>query len=220
MSKKRSKSKAFSQASLFGPPPLLEGEDAEAYDEIVMRISSAVRLIDIIDEIWARDLTDAAWTLFRLRRIQAAYLSAEVFDDANDKASSLAEAETELMVGTEKEELKRLLDSNSELSWETRVAQNPRANEKFQELWSSAMATLDMDEIQAKIIVPRLDTIERIEHLIMLAEQRFDAVIREMNRHRVMQKHLDSNVKNFEEAEFKTVKPKPIIRKITNKKVA
>lgn len=220
MSKKRSKAKAFSRASFFGPAPLLYGEDGAAYDKLLTRVSDAVRPINIIDEIWARDLTDVTWTLFRLRRIQAAYLSAEVWDVVNDEASSLAIAETELMVGTEKEEIKRLLDSNSEFSWETRVAQNPRADKKFQELWSSAKATLDMTEIQANVMVDNLDTIERIEHLIMLAEQRLDAVIREMDRHHVMQKHLDSNFKNFEETELKTVKPKPVIRKITYKKVA
>jgi hypothetical protein len=220
MSKKRSKSKAFSRASFFGPAPLLYGEDGAAYDKLLTRVSDAVRPINIIDEIWARDLTDAAWTLFRLRRIQAAYLSAEVWDVVNDKASSLAEAEAELLEGTEKIEMEKLQDPDSGLSWETMMAQNPRANKKYQELWASAKATLDMTEIQANVMVDNLDTIERIEHLIMLAEQRLDAVIREMDRHHVMQKHLDSNFKNFEETELKTVKPKPIIRKITYKKVA
>jgi hypothetical protein len=222
MRKKRAaalRSEAFSGAGLFGPPPLLEGEDAAAYDELLTRVSSAVRPTDFIEEIWVRDLTDVFWSILRLRRIQAAHLSAEVSDEANDKASSLAEARTELMEGTEKIEMRRLLDSHSGLSWETRVAQNPRADEKFQELWASAKATLDMTEIQAKIMVHELDTVERIEHLIMLEQQRFDAVIREMDRHRVTQKLRESD-QGIEEAEFKIVKPKTAIRKITNKKAA
>ncbi len=111
------------------------------------------------------------------------------------------------------------MDSSSEVSWETLVKQNPRANEKFQEFWASAMSTLDMDAIQAKVMVRHFDTIERIERLIMIAERRFDAVIREMDRHRVTQKQRDS-VQDVEEAEFKTVKPTMIVRKISNKKVA
>ena len=74
---------------------------------------NAVRPSDFIEEIWARDLADVSWSLFRLRRIQAAFLSTKVSDDAseaaNKEAASLAEAEMELMEGTEKEEMDRLL---------------------------------------------------------------------------------------------------------------
>ena len=102
----------------------------------------------------------------------------------------------------------RLLHDDS-LSWEERVAQNPRANEKFQELWASAMSDLDMDAIQAKVMVRKFDTIEQIENLIATTERRFDAIIHEMDRHRLMRVH-------FVGAE----KPKMIEQKITNKKVA
>jgi hypothetical protein len=141
MRKKRvraSRSKAPSRLSLFGSPPLLEGEDAAAYDKMLARVCSAVRPTDFIEEIWVRDLTDVTWTLLRLRRVQVAFLSSEVSDDASDAANtdatSLAEAEMELMKETEKEEMDRFLHHDGSLSWEELVAQNPRANEKFQEL--------------------------------------------------------------------------------------
>jgi hypothetical protein len=197
---------------LFGPPPLLEGEDAAAYDELVARVFGAVRPTDFIEEIWARDLADVSWSLLRLRRIQAAFLSAQVSeaasDAADDKATSLATAEAELMEGSEKEEMDRLLKDDS-LTWEKLVAQNPRANEKFQELWASALSNLDMDAIQAKVMLREFDKIEQIENLIAITERRFDAIIREMDRHRVLRVH-------FVEAE----KPKMIEQKIPNKKVA
>jgi len=151
-------------------------------------VFSAVNPTDFIEEIWIHDIVDVTWNLFRLRRIQAAFLTAKVSADANDQACALAEAQPELMEGTEeeKEEMKKLLDSDSELSWETRVAQYPRANEKFQKFWASAESTLDKDAIQAKIMIDELDTIEQFEHFITIAQQRFDAVIREMDRHRVV----------------------------------
>ena len=85
--------------------------------------------------------------------------------------------------------------------------------------WASAKATLNIDEIQAKVIVDNLDTIERIKHLIIIEQQRLDAVIRELDRHRVTQK-LYNNDQGVEEAKFRIVKPKTTIRKITNKKAA
>ena len=45
------KSKTPSSISLFGPPPLIEGEDAKAYDELHARVVNAVRPTDIIGEI-------------------------------------------------------------------------------------------------------------------------------------------------------------------------
>jgi hypothetical protein len=201
-----SMSKGQSPTKLFGPPPLLEGEDAAAYKEILARISSAVGPTDFLGEILIRDAADVAWNIFRLRRILAAYLSAQVWEVVNNKASSLAHAEAKLLPleGTEKEEMDKLRDSNSDLSWDALTKLYPHAYEKYQELWDSAKATLDMSEIQANVMVSNLDTIERFEHLIATEEQRFDSNMRELDRHQSMRKHLDNN----------------IIGKITNEKAA
>src|ERR1700680_24366 len=52
----------------FGPPPLIEGEDAAAYDELLTRVSAAVKPADILEDIWVRDIVDLVWHAFRLRR--------------------------------------------------------------------------------------------------------------------------------------------------------
>jgi hypothetical protein len=215
-SKSHSSSKAFRRPHLFGPPPILEGEDAGAYYELFDRVFSAVAPTNFIEEIWVRDLVDVTWAMFRWRRILAALTSAEVWEEVNDQASSRAEAEIELMEGTEKEELDKLLDSESGVSWETRVTQNPRANEKFQELWSAAKSTLDTDLLQAKVLRRNLHVIEPIESLIATAQQRIDEVIRELDRHRFMRKQLNS-FQDREGSKFETVEPKRIEG---NKKVA
>jgi hypothetical protein len=41
--RKKSTSKAVSRHSLFGPPPVLEGEDAAAYDELFGRVCAAIK---------------------------------------------------------------------------------------------------------------------------------------------------------------------------------
>jgi hypothetical protein len=40
--------------ALFGPPPLLEGEDAATYDQLLARICVAIEPVDIIDEVCAQ----------------------------------------------------------------------------------------------------------------------------------------------------------------------
>jgi len=221
-SKHQSTSKALTRRSPFGPPPILEGENAEDYNELFERVFSAARPTNFIEEIWVRDVVDVTWTLLRLRRIQAAYLTTEVSDAADKEASSLATDEAKLMEGMDEEtknEMNEFLNNDSGLSWEEMAAQNPRANEIFQELYESAKSMLDMNAMQAKVMIYNLDTIERIEHLIMIEERRFDAVIREIDRHRFTQKQLNS-VQDVLDAEFKIVTPKINGRKTSTKKAA
>src|SRR5262249_49119151 len=59
-----------------GPPPLFEGEDAAAYDELSARIAGAMEPADIFEEIWVRDIVDCDWEVFRLRRLQAGWMTA------------------------------------------------------------------------------------------------------------------------------------------------
>jgi hypothetical protein len=118
-------SDALSRANLFGPPPIIEGEKAKDYRKLLERVFDAVEPADFIEEIWARDLADVTWSMFRLRRILAALLDNKVWDEVNDEASSRAEQEAKFLEGTEKEEMDRLLDQNSGLDWEDRVAQYP-----------------------------------------------------------------------------------------------
>jgi hypothetical protein len=77
MSKERaaSSSSKASRLRLFGPPPLLEGEDAAAYNELLARVSGAVKPSDVIEEIWVRDIVDLTWEIFRWRRLKAKVLA-------------------------------------------------------------------------------------------------------------------------------------------------
>jgi hypothetical protein len=177
---------------LFGPPPILNGEDEEAYDELHVRLLEAIKPEDFIEEIWVRDLADVHWDLLRLRRIQTAYLTDDVSRLVNNKAVSVVRTKVELMEGPEKEEMTRFLEPDSELDLEVRAAQSPRANRKFQDLWASAEADLNKDEIQAYALVNHLHTIERLQHLIAISQRRLDEIIREIDRRRSTKKQRNS----------------------------
>jgi hypothetical protein len=70
VSKKINKTKVgtTSVSALFGPPLLLEGEDAAAHDEFLARIRAAVNPVDIIDDIYITDVVSLEWELLRWRR--------------------------------------------------------------------------------------------------------------------------------------------------------
>jgi hypothetical protein len=63
--------RSAARLALFGPPPLIEGEDPAAYDELLVRISADVKPADILEDIWVRDVVDFTWEILSLRRLRA-----------------------------------------------------------------------------------------------------------------------------------------------------
>jgi hypothetical protein len=64
--------------ALFGPPLLIEGEDAAAYDQLLARICAAVKPVDIIDEMFIADVVSLQWDVLRYRRLKWSLLRQRV----------------------------------------------------------------------------------------------------------------------------------------------
>src|SRR4051794_29563425 len=56
--------------ALFGPPLLIEGEDAAAYDQVLARICAAVHPVDIIDEMFIATVVSSQWEVLRYGRLK------------------------------------------------------------------------------------------------------------------------------------------------------
>ena len=61
---------------LFGPPPIIRGEKADAFEALLARVRADVKPIDIIEEIWVRDAVELVWEIRRLRRLKVELLRA------------------------------------------------------------------------------------------------------------------------------------------------
>jgi hypothetical protein len=61
--------------AFFGSPPLVPGEDAHAYDELLTMVTERVKPADVLEAILVRDYVDLQWELQRLRRIKADLIS-------------------------------------------------------------------------------------------------------------------------------------------------
>ena len=81
---KKSTSKAISRHSLFGPPPVLDGEDPAAYDELFGRVSAAVKPIDVIDEMLIDDVVLLQLETLRRRRFISALIQARGHEALED----------------------------------------------------------------------------------------------------------------------------------------
>ena len=71
----KSTSEVLAPETIFGPPPVLPGEDASAYEALLACVSADVKPADIIEKIWVRDIVDHTWDIFRLRRIKVSLVS-------------------------------------------------------------------------------------------------------------------------------------------------
>ena len=133
---------------------------------------------------------------------------------------SIAQVDPELLqvAQEQQEEVQRLLNSDLGEGLESLGEQIRLAVGKFQKLSAEVESALDWDEMQAKVMLRHLNEIKRFEHLIRAAQQRFDAIISELDRHRFMRKNFES-AQTIEAADFRGVNPKAV-QKTTNKKLA
>jgi hypothetical protein len=149
---------------LFGPPPLFEGEDTKAYDELLTRISTVVKPADILEDIWVRDLVDLTWDAIRLRRLKVNLMTANAH-------KGLSEILVPLVGRLEAETLAE--------AWAVRKSDVVEEADK-----ALASAGLSMDAVMAQTLSLKLDDIERIEHMTAIAETRRNTTLREIDRHR------------------------------------
>jgi hypothetical protein len=155
---------ALPHGDLFGALPLVGGEDAAAYDELLARIAGTVAPADVLEEMWVRDVVDLAWETLRLRRLNALLLTAAAPEGmvAALTPSIGAEAARELA--------------------ERWAAGGRRAARRAGTLL--AAAGLAPEAVTAHTLALRIDDVERIDRMIMLTEIRRAAALREIERHR------------------------------------
>src|SRR5215475_4326697 len=148
-----------------GPPPLFEGEDAAAYDELSARIAGAMEPADIFEEIWVGDIVDCDWQIFRLRRLQASLMTATAYEGLQKVLEPLVQPYRD--------------QADLVRAW---AARDKAAIKRVDELLASAGLT--MDAVMAQTLCTYLDEVERIARMIASAEARRDAIVHEVELHR------------------------------------
>jgi hypothetical protein len=68
--KKKTRSRSVNGNVLFGPPPILAGEDETAYDELIGRVYAAIKPVDVIDEMLIADAVASEWEFLRWSRLK------------------------------------------------------------------------------------------------------------------------------------------------------
>ena len=137
-----------------GPPPVIAGEEPEAYEDLHARMVAALKPADPIEDIYVRDVADIDWDIARLRRLKARLL-----------AISGCQGMTEVLRG---------LGEDHPLVLARRwAAREPTAIGDVKE--RLANAGLGTDAVMAGALAARITEYEKIERL--LAEARRAAAL-------------------------------------------
>lgn len=175
----------------FGPAPLFEGEDSAGYDDLLARVSGAIKPADIIEEIWIRDIVALTWEALRLRRARAALLAANRYAGVKHVLMPLC--------GTKAYDLSE--------QWARREGEAIAAVDRH-----LATAGLTMDAVMAETMSVEIALVEKMDRMIASAEIRRNATLREIERRRsglaarLREATRDADhVQNVQEAEFQVI---------------
>jgi hypothetical protein len=185
---------AARRLALFSSPPLLDGEDGVAYDELLSRISAEVRPADIIEDIWVHDIVDLVWEAVRLRRLKSHLMMASV-------PRSLETVLKSLVLEYPTPATREFYAKNAVKMWLLREADGIKlVNEIL------SRGNLTMDAVMAQCLSQNIETIERIERMTAMAQRRRDLILDEIDRHRVtIARALRRSVQHIEDGECQVV---------------
>ena len=74
--KKKTGSNAVNSDDLFGPPPILVGEEEAAYEQLTGRVYAAIKPVDVIDEMLIADAVASEWEFLRWSRLKLSLIQA------------------------------------------------------------------------------------------------------------------------------------------------
>jgi hypothetical protein len=61
--------------SFLGAPPLIPGESARDYQQLLTAVKDVIKPVDFLEDMWIRDIVDSEWEIIRGRCIKADFIT-------------------------------------------------------------------------------------------------------------------------------------------------
>ncbi|MFZ1150606.1 MAG: hypothetical protein WAR76_12840 [Xanthobacteraceae bacterium] len=181
--------------SLLSEPLLLNGEDREAYDELLAAVIETVQPSDILEHIWTSEAVEKQWEALRQRRFKTAYIA------ANWQRALRATLYPLISYGL----MGDLDDRAGMLAWKYTMGDQAAIAEVDKLL---ADANLTKEAVHAQAMAMHVETFATFERLIWAAEARRDASLREIEYHRApFGQKLRRAIAQAEKAEIQKSEP-------------
>jgi len=166
--------------AFLGNPPLTPSENADAYEELLARIATAVAPKDAIEWIYVRDVCDLVWESRRLRQSKADIVKLATASMLEEMLSTPGARMGHTLLPEE------LQDDDLDRPEKQRIAGwlagDTAARAEVDDLLKACGYTVSFVEAQAHL--ERLDDIERLDRLITIYDGRRDAILRDLDRRR------------------------------------
>ena len=166
-------SKLLTPSDFYGPTALLLGENAEGYQALVQEIMLGLHPFDIFENIWMGELIDLSWDIFRLRELKSQLLNIAIAQ-AIRSANPIVD-----------QEVKKYESTRDALASTKEGCQTDSSDPELDKLLHSVASTPDMRLVAAQALEQKLDCIDRIDGMITVYQERRNAILREINHHRL-----------------------------------
>jgi hypothetical protein len=158
-----------------GPALLIDGEDGAAYEAMLARIVAFVKPADVLEEFCVQEVADLLWELQRLRRLKAALIRATTRRLLQEALRPIIYSDRQPGSASEDYPNERVLA----VGW---AAGDRKAVERVGKLLGSVGSSIE--SLVAQAMASRMDEIERIDRMIVMAEQRRTAALRAVESRR------------------------------------
>jgi hypothetical protein len=152
-----------------GPPLLIDGEDGAEYEAMLARIMAFVKPADVLEEFCVQEVADLVWELARLRRLKVALIRAAARRLLQETLRPIIYSDRQPGSPSEDYPNERVLA----VGW---AAGERKAVERVGKLLGSLGSSIE--SVVAQAMASRIDAIERIDRMIVMAEQRRAASLR------------------------------------------
>lgn len=160
--------------SLFGEALLLPGEDRAAHDQLLANISAAVQPRDCLEGLWTSEAATKHWEVLRQRRHKRGFIAARRQAGLQSVLKPLVAYGAPLEID-DGEELA------GALAWKYTLG-DVDAVKEVEELL--AKAQLSAEAVDGATMALHIETLATFDRLILAAEKRRDACLREIEHYR------------------------------------
>ena len=187
--------------SFLGAPPLIPGEAASDYEQLLTAVINVMKPVDFLETMWTRDVVDLQWEIIRFRRIKADVITSFYEDRCLERLLQTKIREREFEARAKEKKKKKDI-----VSYEGRRLER---SAQIGEAEFETRAKLLKNNI-ASVVAFRIDVLERIDRMVMTMEARRKAAYHEAERHRIgLGERLRHATEQVEDAEFREVDDAP-----------
>jgi hypothetical protein len=200
------------QKEIFGPPPVLELEDQEAYETLLERLYADLKPADIIAESYLHDVAYWTWELRRWRRMRICLIEALMPSTSSWVLGAPKQFRLSYINETHDVDMQRIQNSTMPDALKKElaelVAELEKANLKPLRADHPRDLALLLDTSITRAFLEHLDYVERFDRQIVIAESRRNTCLRELERHRATSADRWREKIDHIDADFTMVKSK------------